>query len=129
MMLLPLRYPRAWLVLGWTLVAAAIVLSLVPGGSLPTVTGSDKVEHVAAYAMMALWFAGIYPRSRYLFIAVGLCALGITLEWVQGIMHFGRMRDFHDVLANTGGIIAGLLAAWLGLGGWAQRVEAWVLRS
>jgi VanZ family protein len=127
-MLLPLRYPRAWLVLGWVMIAAAVAASLLPGSSLPDTGVSDKFEHWLAYALMALWFAGIYPRSRYLLIAVGLCALGITLEWAQGAMHVGRQRDFNDVIANTGGTVAGMLAAWLGLGGWAQRVEAWIRR-
>lgn len=127
-MLLPLRHPRAWLAFGWALVFAAVAVSLVPGSSLPQTGVSDKFEHTVAYALLALWFAGIYPRSRYVIIALGLFALGVGVEWAQGAMHVGRERDFRDVLANTSGIVAGLIAAWLGLGGWAQRVEAWVRR-
>lgn len=128
-MLLPLRYPRAWLALGWALILGAVIVSLVPGGSLPTTGAGDKIEHAAAYAAMTLWFAGIYPRSRYLMIGILLCSLGIALEWAQGAMHVGRQRELNDVVANTSGIVVGLIAARLGLGGWAQRVESWVLRT
>jgi VanZ family protein len=128
-MLLPLRYPRAWLALGWALIIGAVIVSLAPGGSLPSTGASDKLEHAAAYALMTLWFAGIYPRSRYPMIGIALCTLGILLEWAQGAMHMGRQRDFYDVVANTSGIVAGLIAARLGLGGWAQRVEGWVWRA
>jgi hypothetical protein len=127
-MLLPLRYPRAWLVLGWALVAFAAIASLMPASSLPETGTNDKFQHSLAYALMALWFSGIYPRSRYLVIAVALFVLGIGIEWAQGAMHLGRERDFGDIIANTGGIAAGLVVAWLGLGGWAQRVEAWARR-
>ena len=33
--------------------------------------------------------------------------MGITIEWAQGAMSFGRHRDYQDVIANSGGVIAG----------------------
>lgn len=129
-MLLPLRHPRIWLVLGWVLTVLAIVASLVPIQQLPKPPGvNDKMEHFAAYALLALWFAGIYPRSRYAVIAVGLFVLGIAIEWAQGAMHLGRQADLRDVVANSVGIAAGLTLALLWLGGWAQRVESWTRRA
>ena len=128
-MLLPLRYPRAWLVLGWLLVALAIVVSLIPWNSLPSVGGNDKFQHAFGYAVLAVWFAGIYPRSRYPIIAVGLFVMGISIEWLQGAMHAGRARELNDVVANVSGILVGLTLALLGLGGWARRVEGLVFRS
>ncbi len=128
-MLLPLRYPRLWLVGGWTLIALAILASLSPAQNLPHVGASDKVHHLTAYALMALWFSGIYPKSRYLVIGIGLFLLGAVIEWAQGSMSYGRQADLYDMFANTAGILAGLIAAWLGLGGWAQRVEKLVGRT
>jgi VanZ family protein len=125
-MVLPLRYSRAWLGMGWFLIGAAVLVSLVPGQSLPQTGVSDKLEHAVAYGVLSLWFAGLYPRSRYVVIALGLLLMGIGIEWAQGAMHFGRQRDFHDVLANFVGVVGGLLVALVGLGGWAQRVETWV---
>lgn len=128
-MLLPLRYPRFWLLAGWAFIALAVCGSLLPAQNLPEVHASDKVQHMAAYALLSLWFAGIYPRSRYGAIAIGLFVLGVAIEWAQGAMHLGRQTDPFDVLANVTGIVAGLIAARLGLGGWAQRVETLLQRS
>jgi hypothetical protein len=127
-MTLELRHARMWLVLGWLLVLASIVASLVPPRALPPVGVSDKFEHSLAYVVLTLWFTGIYPRSRYFNIAVGLFALGVVIEFLQGAMNLGRQRDYHDVIANCGGIAAGLIIARFGLGGWAQRVESWAYK-
>jgi VanZ family protein len=129
-MLLALRHPRLWLVTGWILVILAVTASIVPVQHLPQPPGfNDKLEHFAAYALLSLWFAGIYPRSRYVAIAVGLFAMGIVIEGLQGTMHLGRQADLRDVIANTAGILIGLMLALLWLGGWAQRVEGWTRKS
>jgi VanZ family protein len=126
-MVLPLRYARVWLIAGWVLVLVAIVLNIVPGEELPQVpSGFDKVEHVLGYAGLTTWFTGIYPRSRYLVVAMALFGMGIAIEWLQGEMNLGRARDYHDVIANVVGISAGISLALLWLGGWAQRLEDWM---
>ena len=125
-MMLALRHPRLWLVTGWLLVGGAIVASLIPSHDLPSLGGvSDKTEHIVGYAVLSLWFAGIYPRTRYPMIGVCLLVMGIVIEGVQGAMHVGRQADLHDVYANTIGIVCGLLLALVWLGGWALRVEGW----
>jgi VanZ family protein len=129
-MLLSLRHPRLWLVSGWTLVVLAIIASIVPAHDLPKMGGiSDKLEHVVGYGVLALWFAGIYPKSRYPMIGVALLTMGIVIEGLQGAMHVGRQADLRDVYANSAGIICGLVLALAWLGGWAQRVETWTKRS
>jgi glycopeptide antibiotics resistance protein len=127
-MMLVLRHPRTWLAIGWMLVIAATYVSLVPAKSLPPMGVSDKFEHAFGYAVLTLWFTGIYPRSRYLHIALGMFLLGVMIEYLQGAMHLGRSRDYHDIIANTGGIACGLLIARIALGGWAQWIESKVLR-
>jgi VanZ family protein len=124
-----LRHRRALLVIGWLMVAGAVLTSLLPSHSLPVTRVSDKVEHGAVYMVLALWFAGVYPRSRYLFIALGLFTMGIAIEWAQGAMNLGRHSDLRDVVANFTGIALGLTLALAGLGGWAQRLEALVRKS
>jgi VanZ family protein len=125
-MLLALRHPRLWLASGWILIVLSVIASIVPAHDLPTLGGiSDKVEHVVGYFVLALWFAGIYPRSRYPMIGIALLVMGIVIEGVQGAMHVGRQADLRDVYANSVGIVCGLTLALVWLGGWAQRVEAW----
>lgn len=123
-----LRHPYLWRVLGWLLLIAAAYVSLIPAKELPQIAVSDKIEHTVGYIALTLWFAGIYPRSRYLHIALGMFLFGLIIEYLQGAMHFGRSRDYHDLIANAVGIALGLGAAWLGLGRWAEWFESKVKR-
>jgi VanZ family protein len=126
-MLLALRHPRLWLASGWILIVLSVIASIAPAHDLPTMGGvSDKVEHVVGYFVLALWFAGIYPRSRYPMIGVALLVMGIVIEGMQAAMHVGRQAELRDVYANSVGIVCGLTLALVWLGGWAQRVEAWM---
>ena len=128
--MLSLRHPRLWLSIGWTLIVLAVLVSILPVNRLPQPPGvNDKVEHMAAYMLLSLWFAGIYPRSRYWIIAIGLCVMGVLIEFAQGAMHLGREADVLDVLANSSGVVVGLGLSLLWLGGWAQRLETWVGKS
>jgi VanZ family protein len=124
-MLLALRHPRLWLVTGWILVILAIVASLIPAHELPKMGGiSDKLEHVVGYFVLTLWFAGIYPKTRYPMIGFALLIMGIVIEALQGAMNVGREADLLDVYANALGVVGGLTLALAWLGGWAQRVES-----
>ena len=128
--MIPLRYRRLWLALSIALVGAIIYSSLAPDFALlmPTPDGFDKVEHFTAYCGLALWFTGIYPRARYWQVVAGLLALGLAVEIAQGTMQLGRSADVLDMLANAVGVLAGLLLALSLTGGWAQRVESWLVR-
>lgn len=128
---LPLRFPRLWLGLGWLFVSLALFVCLAPEsapglGELFTV--NDKVEHATGYMLLTVWFAGMYPRSRYPWIAIALFAMGVMVEFLQGWMSLGRNRDAFDVLANTIGIVIGLGLAVTVLNRWSQRVEALLIK-
>lgn len=127
-MALPLRHPRVWLVIGWSMVALAMLVSLLPGEKLPSTGVNDKLEHMLAYTVLTVWFTGIYPRTRYAVIAIGLFLMGALLEWAQGALNVGRESDFRDLIANVIGISIGISLALVWLGGWAQRIEAWAQR-
>jgi hypothetical protein len=120
--LLPLRFPKIWSVLGWLLVAAVIVGSLIPGPALQTVEVDDKVMHAGAYFVLMLWFAGFYRRAIYPLIAAVLLAMGLSLDLLQTLTET-RVFDWYDVAMNCSGVIFGFLVSWLLLGGWCQRVE------
>lgn len=124
--MLHLTHPRLWLVAGVVLLLVIVSGSLAPGEYLGPglFRMSDKVNHALGYAGLTFWFTGIYPRSRYALIVLGLLLLGALLEAMQGAMSFGRVGDLADFVANSSGIGFGLLLALTWSGGWAQRVEA-----
>jgi VanZ family protein len=129
--MLPLLRRTAWRSASVLLVATVVVASLAPSGAVPVppVRGLDKLEHFLAYAVLATWFAGLYPRSRYLRIGLGLGLLGLAIELLQQVMGLGREGDPVDLLADFAGIVVGL---WLGAsvaGGWAPRLESWLDRK
>jgi VanZ family protein len=103
---------RAAVLLGWALVAAIVWLSLTPSPPTIDVDQSDKVGHAFAYCATMFWFAQLYLRSavrvRY---ALGLVALGIALEFMQGWV--GRDFELADMAADAFGVALGWGAALL----------------
>ena len=120
--MLSLRFPKVWSGLGWLLVIGVVVGSLLPGKVVSGVLLHDKLEPGFAYALLMVWFAGFYRPGLYAPIGGVLIALGLALEVVQG---FTRTRtfDWHDLLADSVGVLVGAALAWWFLGGWCQRVE------
>lgn len=127
--MLPLRYGRIWLSLGWLGLLLAVIGSLVSPQYLPTVNLNDKL-HAGYYLLLMLWFAGLYRKSHYLPIAVGLFLFGWGLELLQGLEFFSS-RHMHsgDLAANAGGIAFALLLALVGAGGWCEKVERLLTRG
>ncbi|HUO81239.1 MAG TPA: VanZ family protein [Gammaproteobacteria bacterium] len=123
--MLPLRFGRTWLLIGWLGVFTAAAASVAPGLAEIQLGFSDKIGHALVYFLLMLWFAGIYRRQRYLLIAAGLFGLGVALELVQA--HVGRDASALDMAANLTGIGIGFGLAWHALGGWCAKLECWLL--
>lgn len=65
-----------------------------------------------AYFALSAGFTTLNRQSSRLFlIAVGLILYGVLLEVLQGLTDY-RMMDSMDMLANSIGVVAGLLV-WL----------------
>jgi len=127
--MLPLRYARLWLAGGILLVLGVLGGSLVPGEYVEgAMVWNDKVTHALAYTGLTLWFTGIFPRRRYGWIVLGLFLLGLSIELAQGAMAYGRQQDYADIVANSSGILIGLLLALTWLGSWIARAEAGLAR-
>ena len=120
-----LRYGRAWYLVGVVLTAIVIVGSLLPDRDLPHMRLSDKVEHLGAYAGLALWFGGLIAPRRYLRLGLALLALGGGIEIAQGLMGMGREADWLDFYADTLGVALGLSLCVAGLCRWAAWLEQW----
>jgi VanZ family protein len=106
----PLRHPRRWLAAWWCAIGLVVVASLVPAMLLPQVpAGGDKLEHFAAYGLLALMAVQLFaPRRALVRAAVGLVLLGMILELAQGLLTSTRQMDIHDALANSAGVLAGV---------------------
>ena len=121
--MLKLRFPWVWWSFGWVLVAGVVFGSLLPGPLVATVGVNDKFEHAGAYFALTLWLAGLVVRRRYAWAALAAFALGAALEAAQGLLTVTREAEGLDLVANGAGIVFALALAYLGLGGWAGRVE------
>lgn len=119
---MPLRFPKLWVALGWSLVAAVVVGSLIPGQVLDVVDVDDKAMHAGAYFVLMVWFAGFYRRAIYPVIAAVLLALGLCLDLLQRLTET-RSFDWYDIAMNSAGVLVGLVLSLLLVGGWCQRVE------
>ncbi|HQR23758.1 MAG TPA: VanZ family protein [Steroidobacteraceae bacterium] len=124
--MLPLRYRGWWIALSAALIAYLIYGSLVPIPPLPMPGNFDKLEHFVVYAGLAIWFTGLFPRSRYGGVVLVLLLIAGSLEIAQGLMHMGRQADVLDMAANATGVGIGLVCALVLTGNWARRVESWL---
>jgi len=127
--LAPLMHRRLWAILGFMLVGAVIVSSLIPGGGRLQMEGADKLAHAFAYLVLMVWFAGLYPRRGWTWVAIGLLVMGLTLELLQGVMQMQRTADPRDLVANAAGVGMGVVLAFAGAATWAQRLETWFARK
>jgi VanZ family protein len=102
---------RAWLILGWALVALIIYLSLTPVPIQVSMELGDKYEHLLAYAVLMFWFANLYERTApRVKLAIGFVAMGIALEFVQRWTGY-RSFEVADMAAGAAGVAAGWIVA------------------
>lgn len=111
---MPQLSPPAFPGARWTY-GAALLLSAVSlfspsdagvGGVFP---GSDKVGHIALFALVAAtgWLAGVPLR----WLLPGVLAYAVGSEVVQGAFLPHRAGDPADVVADTVGVLLGLGSA------------------
>jgi VanZ family protein len=104
-MFLPSRLPRPLRVAAY-LVAVAVLLwlSLAPQADLPQPNLSDKTEHTVAYMVLTALGLSLFPRHPRAIIG-GAFVFGVSIEFLQAAMGFGRHGDWRDVVANSLGIV------------------------
>jgi VanZ family protein len=117
--------PRVWLgvwIFGWVL---AIVLSLIHPPPIDIdLPDGDKVGHLLAYGTLSAWAVMLFATRRAWWLAaLALVALGIGMEFAQGAFTTYRMQDPRDAIANTIGVLLGLLVARTWMQGWLQALD------
>jgi len=101
---------KHWLTITFFFLAIITAASLWPAAHLPPVPGSDKTHHFISYAALMLPTALKKPRHWFL-IALFFLFFSGTIELIQP--YFNRYGEWLDMLANTGGIICGIIIAKL----------------
>jgi VanZ family protein len=85
----------------WTAACFAFVMAVLPHP--PEVPGepNDKVQHIAAFATLALLGSFAYPRTTLIRMLAYLSAFGALIEVVQAIPALHRDSDVLDWIADT----------------------------
>lgn len=93
--------------------AASLWVLFSPGSDTPHVTISDKLVHTTMFAALAL--TGVLARVPVVGLAPALVAYAGLSEVLQAVLPIDRDGDWHDALADTIGVVIGLLLAlgWL----------------
>jgi VanZ family protein len=118
------RHRRLWLLLGWGMVLSVAVLSLIPV-DVDLGAGRDKIAHLLAYCGLSFWFAMLFAgRARQVAIALAFAAMGVGIEFLQGLTDY-RTFEVADMVANATGAALGWGLAQTPLAkalDWAERL-------
>lgn len=102
---------RLWWACAWLGVFITLFVSLMPSPFNEGVAHTDKIVHLAGYALLMFWWAQLIPQRRWR-LAIAVVLFGILIEWLQGFTP-NRQTDALDVLANSSGMLLGWLVARL----------------
>lgn len=96
---------------GWLGIVVTLIVSLMPPALDDSGGHTDKIVHLAGYALLMFWWAQLVTRQRWK-LAVAVVLFGVSIELLQGLTP-NRQPDPLDALANSGGVLLGWLAARL----------------
>lgn len=106
------------ILLFWVAMAFALVMALLP--KPPPIPGqpTDKIQHIAAFAVLTILSVPAYPAWRWMTRFGWLALFGALIEVGQMIPALGRSADVADWLADSAAIlitmgITALLDRWL----------------
>ena len=109
------RHRQQWV--GRTAFAAVVAISLVvlftPASGVPTgFSVSDKLVHCLLFAALAV--SGRSAGISVAHLAIGLVAYAGVSEVLQSTLPIDRDGDVRDALADTLGVVTGLVVVGLG---------------
>jgi len=102
-------------------VAGIAVLAFSPLPAPPGPEGIDKLQHAAAFALLAALAEGAYPGRQIALARWGLLfGYGLSIEAVQALLPY-RDASAADLIANAIGILSYVLGSALLRAGLARR--------
>lgn len=92
----------------WLALAFAVTMAVLP--QPPQLPGgfTDKLQHMAAFATLAVLGALGYPSASLRRIGLGLVLVGAGIEVVQMIPALNRDADVMDVMADSLALVLAL---------------------
>ena len=96
-------------ILFWAAALLALVMALLPHPPEIPAVPSDKVQHIIAFAALALLIAWAYPARPAWRLLVFLSLFGALIELLQAIPLLYRDSDPVDWVADTAAAAAILL--------------------
>ena len=100
-----------WSLIGWFGVALILYLSLMPHPPELDIEQGDKLQHMAAYAVLMGWWAQMGASDRAnARIALIMLGLGIAIEFMQAATGY-RTFSVADMVADALGIALGWMLA------------------
>lgn len=131
--MLELQHTRRWQIASAILLLLVLAAALMPAvwfwddkrAGLSWFASNDKWLHGITFLVLSIWFAGLYPKSVYWKIGLGLLLFGLGIEVCQRMVGY-RSAELMDVGADAAGIALGLLISAVGIGGWCMRVESYI---
>jgi VanZ family protein len=103
--------PATFRILFWLATAFAVVMAVLPKPpTTPLDRFGDKVEHIFAFAVLALLANLGFPEARRARIVERLAFLGAGIEMVQSIPALHRDSDIRDWLFDIAAVVVVTLA-------------------
>ena len=100
-----------WSLIGWFGVALILYLSIMPHPPELDIEQGDKLQHLAAYAVLMGWWAQMGASDRAnARIALIMLGLGIAIEFAQAATGY-RTFSVADMVADALGIALGWMLA------------------
>lgn len=93
----------------WSALVFAFTMAVLPSPPDLPVPSSDKLQHMLAFATLAVLGAVSYPRMPLAVLAIGLAGLGALIEVVQMIPALHRNAEVADFVADSAAILAALV--------------------
>lgn len=97
----------------WAAAAFAFVVATLPHPVELPGNPSDKVQHVAAFAVLAWLAAAGYRQTPMVRLGLGLSLFGVLIECAQAVPALNRDADWIDWVADTASAAAVLSLVFL----------------